>query len=251
MKILTLNTWQERGPWQERWGLIFKGLEEHDADVVGFQEVFNMEWAEEVRRRSGYPYLAVSGEHSGLIFLSKFKPVDQECLVMKTQSPTEDYLRYVFYIRVNAGTAQVALFNTHLSWREDENVVRMKQTEELVRFVEKKGGDLPSAIMGDFNMAAPAPGIVFVREIKKWIDTFWTKNPGDLGLTWDYRNPYAEAEREKMAERRIDYIFVRERIGPFAKILSSRVVFDKPSEQGVYPSDHFGVLTELGATCGS
>jgi len=251
MKILTLNTWQERGPWRERWELIFKGLAEYDADIVGFQEVFNMEWAEEIRRRSGYPYLAVSGEHSGLIFLSKFKPVERECLVMKTQSPTEDYLRYAFYIRVDTGAAQVAFFNTHLSWRAVENVIRMKQTEELVSFVEKKSGDLPSVIMGDFNMAVPAPGIVFVREIKKWIDAFSAKNPGDPGLTWDYRNPYAEAERDKMAERRIDYVFIRKPSSPSAKILSSRVVFDRPSKQGVYPSDHFGVLTELGALDGN
>jgi endonuclease/exonuclease/phosphatase (EEP) superfamily protein YafD len=87
--------------------------------------------------------------------------------------------------------------------------------------------------------------VVYLREIRKWIDTFWTKNPGDLGLTWDYRNPYAEAEREKMAERRIDFIFIRERTGPFAKISASRVVFDQPSPAGVWPSDHFGVVTEF------
>ena len=34
MKILTLNTWQERGPWRERWELILKGLERYDADLV-------------------------------------------------------------------------------------------------------------------------------------------------------------------------------------------------------------------------
>lgn len=246
MKILTLNTWQERGPWRERWELIFKGLKEYNAEIVGFQEVFNMEWAEEVRKRSGYPYLAVSGEHSGLVFISKFKPVEQACLVMKTQSPAEDYFRYAFYVRVDTGSGEVALLNTHLSWRADENVVRMKQTEELVDFAEQKAGDLPAVILGDFNMAAPAPGIVFLREIKQWVDTFGAVNPGDRGLTWDYRNPYAEEERKKMAERRIDYIFVRKSIGPFAKIRSSRVVFEKPSDRGIYPSDHFGVLTEFG-----
>ena len=246
MKVLTLNTWQERGPWRERWELILKGLKDHDADLVGLQEVFNMDWAEEVRKRSGYPYLAVSGEHSGLIFLSKFKPVEQECLVMKTRSPTEDYLRYIFYVRVDTGSGEAALFNTHLSWRADEDVIRMKQTEELVNFVERKAGDLPSVILGDFNMAAPSPGIVFLRAVKRWVDTFDEANPGDQGLTWDYRNPYAEKEREKMAERRIDYIFVCNGAGPFERVFSSRVVFDKASDRGTYPSDHFGVLTEFG-----
>ena len=245
MKILTLNTWQERGPWRERWDLIFRGLRDYDADIVGFQEVFNMDWAKELHARSGYPYLAVSGEHSGLIFLSKFKPVEQACLVMKTKSPTEDYQRYAFYLRVDAGGEHVALFNTHLSWRADENEIRMKQTLELEAFVLEKAGDLPTAVLGDFNGASNTPPVVYLREIRKWIDTFWTKNPGVPGLTWDYRNPYAEAEREKMAERRIDFIFIRERTGPFEKIVSSRVVFHEPSAAGVFPSDHFGVMTEF------
>jgi beta-glucosidase len=245
MKILTLNTWQERGPWRERWELIFRGLKTYDADIVGFQEVFNMDWAREVRERSGYPYLAVSGEHSGLIFLSKFKPIEQECLVMKTESPTEDYRRYAFHLRVDVNGEDAALFNTHLSWRADENEIRMKQTLELEAFVNLKSRDLPALLLGDLNGAANTPPVVYLREIRKWIDTFWVKNPGDLGLTWDYRNPYAEAEREKMAERRIDYIFIRERTGPFEKIQSSRVVFDQPSATGVFPSDHFGVMTEF------
>jgi beta-glucosidase len=245
MKILTLNTWQERGPWRERWNLIFRGLREYDADIIGFQEVFNMDWAREIRERSGYPYLAVSGEHSGLIFLSKFKPVEQECLVMKTKSPTEDYQRYAFYLRVDADGEAAAFFNTHLSWKADENDIRMKQTLELESFVNQKASGLPSAILGDFNGAPHTPPVVYLREIRKWIDTFWVRNPGVSGLTWDYRNPYAEAEREKMAERRIDYIFIRERTGPFEKIKSSRVVFNEPSAAGVWPSDHFGVLTEF------
>jgi beta-glucosidase len=245
VKILTLNTWQERGPWKERWELIFRGLKTYDADMVGLQEVFSMEWAEEARKRSGYPYLAVSGEHSGLIFLSRLRPIEQECLVMKTKSPTEDYLRYAFYLRVNAEGEETALFNTHLSWRAEENDVRMKQILELEAFVNQKAPELPSAVMGDFNGASNTPPVVYLREIRKWTDTFWAKRPGDLGLTWDYRNPYAAAEREKMAERRIDFIFVRERMGPFQRIVSSQLVFNEPSATGVWPSDHFGVMTEF------
>lgn len=252
MRILTLNTWQERGPWRERWELIFRGLREYDADVVAFQEVFNMDWAREVRERTGYPHLAVSGQHSGLIFISKFKPIEQECLIFQARSPTEDYLRYAFYVRVAASGREIALFNTHLSWKSDETEVRMKQTLELEAFVDKKSsrlseraGRLPVAVMGDLNGGPETPPVTHLREVRNWVDTFGIKNPADRGLTWDYRNPYAAAERDKMAERRIDYIFARELAGPFTKIRSSKVVFDQPSPDGVYPSDHFGVLTEF------
>ena len=250
MKVLSLNTWQERGPWRERWDLILKGLKECDADIVGFQEVFNMEWAAEVRGRSGYPYLAVSGEHSGLVFLSKFKPLEQECLIMKTKSLTEDYLRYGFYVQVKAGKEKLALFNTHLSWKADEHEVRMKQTQELIAFTKAKSGGSPAVIMGDFNMAPHTVPVAFLRETEKWVDTFAAANPGQAGLTWDYKNPFAALEKEKMAERRIDYIFIREKTGAFSAVCSSKLVFTEPSAAGVYPSDHFGVLTEFIQTQG-
>lgn len=222
-----------------------KGLKDYDADLVGFQEVFNMEWASEVRARSGYPYLAVSGEHSGLIFLSKFKPHEQACWIMGTRSPTEDYLRYAFYVLVKRGTEKLAFFNTHLSWRADEHEVRMKQTQELIAFLRDKAGQWPALVLGDFNMAPHTVPIAFLRETENWVDTFADANPGEPGLTWDYKNPFAALEKEKMVERRIDYIFIREKKGAFSKILSSRVVYNEPSAAGVYPSDHFGVLTEF------
>ena len=164
---------------------------------------------------------------------------------MKTKSPTEDYLRYVFYVRIDTGSEKVALFNTHLSWKVNENEIRLMQTRELEAFVQKKSQDLPVVLVGDLNAGLDTLSVTYLRETKKWCDTFEAKNPNDPGLTWDYRNPYAEAECEKMAERRIDYIFIRERMGPFKKIKSSRVVFNKPSEEGIFPSDHFGVLTEF------
>ncbi len=267
MKILTLNTWQERGPWRERWDLIFRGLKEYAPDIAGFQEVFNMEWAELIRERSGYPWLCVSGEHSGLIFLSKYPPVGQECLIMKTRSPLEEYRRYAFGAMFETPRGKVPCFNTHLSWQVSDEPARVGQVRELDEWVREKAGLSPAVVMGDFNTAPGTAPIHFLTS-RGWSDTFEQANPwvrdfelsggarqspdgfsnsqrkGKAYLTWDYKNPYAEKERDKMAERRIDYIFVTRRDGPFSRIRSSRVVFDSP-EGEVWPSDHFGVLTEF------
>ena len=35
MKVLTLNTWGDRGPWERRWEIIFEGIEKMKPDVVG------------------------------------------------------------------------------------------------------------------------------------------------------------------------------------------------------------------------
>ena len=249
VKILTLNTWQERGPWHERWELIFAGLKFYLPDIIAFQEIFHTNWADEVQKRSGYPHLIKSGHDSGLVFLSKYAALKSECIILPTKSPYEDYLRFCHYVLFAVGKKRLAGFNTHLSWQQHDDQVRLKQTQEVHSFVtqKSKGGwlrlGLPDAafIAGDFNSAPNKPSIQSVQKV--WLDTFAVANPGVEGLTWNYKNPYAERAREHMPERRIDYIFTS-KIEKTA-IRSSKVVFDQPDSNGTFPSDHFGVMTEI------
>lgn len=186
---------------------------------------------------------------------------------MKTRSPQEEYRRYAFSATFETPCGKVPCFNTHLSWQVSDEPARMGQVLELAEWVRGKAGLLPAVVMGDFN-TAPGTAPIHFLESRGWSDTFEQANPwvkdfelrgvpsqspdefsnsqkkGKAYLTWDYKNPYAEKERDKMAERRIDYIFVTQQSGPFSRIHSSRVVFDSPAGE-VWPSDHFGVLTEF------
>ncbi|MNC88930.1 hypothetical protein D3C83_48050 [compost metagenome] len=66
---------------------------------------------------------------------------------------------------------------------------------------------------------------------------------GSYGATFDRRNRFAALAHEP--PRRIDYIFVR---GPDRKFrgepLSTRLAFATPTGD-VWPSDHFGLVTEI------
>lgn len=245
MKILTLNTWTTRGPWRERWELILEGIKEYSPDVIGFQEVFCIEWVREIQRRAGYQFLVEEGNETGNIFLSKFRPVEQARLKMKTKSPSEDYFRYVLFTLIDFGRREISFFNTHLSWKSDEGEIRKKQIDELKGFIKEREGKFLSIVLGDFNAAPDTPEITGLREKEKWIDVFAEINPGVEGLTWDYKNQFAYLAKDKMAERRIDYIFIKKSKGIKLGIKSAELVFDKPSKENIFASDHFGVLTEL------
>lgn len=242
MKILTLNTWQESGPWKDRWEVVFQSLEKCRADVCAFQEVFNIDWAGEIRARVKMPHLVTSGEHSGLIFVSKFPVRLQATHVMKTKSPTEDYLRYALFAEIDAGDRRFALFNTHLSWKLDEGSVRERQVDELLSFIADKSSGLDVAVMGDFN-ATPAS-----REVKKmseagFVDAFNVLHPDDPGLTWSNENPYARGASHPLPDRRIDYLFING--GLPSRLKSMKVVLDRPDSTGVWASDHFGLLAKF------
>ncbi|MBI3314263.1 MAG: endonuclease/exonuclease/phosphatase family protein [Candidatus Omnitrophica bacterium] len=243
-KILSLNTWGEGGPWKIRWKVILDNLKELSPGIVGFQEVFNPDWAQEVKKKAKYPYLVFHPERSGLMILSKFPVLQSACLTMKTQSPTEDYKRYVLFAEIDLGNKKTfAFFDTHLSWQLDEGPTRENQVGELLQFIEEKAGNKDRAVMGDFNAAPHTPEIRKMAEQGKFTDTFAALNPRDPGLTWSNDNPYARQCAHPLPDRRIDYIFVRREEGVLPEPQVSKIVMNWPNDSGVWPSDHFGVVT--------
>ncbi len=264
MKILTLNTWQERGPWKDRWEVIFEGLRQYQPDIIGIQEVFNREWAARVQIRTGYPTLVFPPEHSGLMLLAKFPAVESSCLTMKTKSPTEDYLRYALYAKLKIKDKTLAIFNTHLSWQLDEGALRQKQVDELIEFTDEKAAASEGVALGDFNALPETAEIKKMNVLGKWVDTFAALHPccarsatrrgrsnshDDLHparscahWTWDNRNPYAASSFHKMPDRRIDYIFMRNQRHFLGRLTDVKLVYTEPDAEGVYATDHFGVL---------
>ena len=241
MKMLTLNTWQECGPWRERWEIIFSGLKSLQPDIVGFQEVFNASWAEEIQKRTGYPTLVFPKEPGGLLILSRFPALRSECLTMKTKSPTEDYLRYVLFAQLKTGKGPLAVFNTHWSWQLTDSFVRQAQADEFLKFAEEKAVGAESVAMGDFNSTVWTPEI---RKIKNagWVDVFAVLHPQTPGLTWDNANLYAFGAKHAMPDRRIDYIFTRHSSKSLGRIEAVHVVYSDPDAAGRFASDHYGVL---------
>lgn len=240
MKILTLNTWTEKGPWRERWEIIFEGIRGLRPDVICLQEVFNAEWAKEIKRRTRFAslvYLPESKE-SGLAILSNFTLLTSAGLKFQKQSLNFEPRRHLLYAHFKAGESCFFVFNTHLTWRLTEAEIRAAQVDEILKSIPVGGG--PIVLCGDFNASAQTAEVRLVTAAG-FTDTYEACNPGANTLTWDNKNPYAASASSALPDRRIDFIFTRGFEGP----KSSRVVLEKPNENGVYASDHYGVLTEF------
>jgi len=245
VKVLTLNTWGESGPWQERWEVACHGIDHYKPDILGFQEVFGLSWAEKIKKKTGFPHMVFPPERSGLMLLSRYAISRWECLTMKTKSPTEDYLRYVLFAELEMGQDQLAVFNTHLSWKLDEGNAREKQVEELVDFVDEKAGTRESLAMGDFNASSETPEIKKMMVQGKFTDTYAVRHRKERGLTWDNNNPYVKKASVYLPDRRIDYIFIRNHSRILRGLKSVEVVFTDPDSRGIFASDHFGVLASF------
>lgn len=244
MKILTLNTWQERGAWKERWEVVLQGLARLRPEIACFQELFNPEWAKEVQMRSGYPTLLFPQEASGLVVYTKY-PVVSWGIVQLQRSPLEEYSRYLLWAELWASMSRFFVFNTHLSWKPEDGATRQKQVEEVSQGMEEKARGEESLLVGDLNAVPQSPEIRWLIHEGHLHDVFTEKHQDAAGFTWDNRNPYVAGAEHPLPDRRIDYLLARHR-GPVLKnLISASVVFTQPNPGGIWASDHFGVLAEF------
>ena len=245
MKILTLNTWQERGPWRERWEVIFAGLKTFRPDIVVFQEIFNPDWVQEIGRRAGYASGVYCEKESGLAIFSHYPLAGSGSRRLAAQSAREDYRRFVLFGRFKTPAGILCVFDTHLSWMLDDSGVRERQTAEIADWMAEKTGEDEALICGDFNAVAWSPEIRNLTESRGFNDVFRQINPREPGLTWTYDNVYTREGRHPMPDRRIDYIFTRPGRGLFSKPVGAHCVFTEPDLKGVFASDHYGVFAQF------
>jgi endonuclease/exonuclease/phosphatase family metal-dependent hydrolase len=197
------------------------------------------------QRRLGDPTVQI-----GNAILSRWPIIDQATQPLPGAPPDDG--RVVLFAQVQTPTGPVPLFTTQLTSIIGGSRVRCRQVAILGRFVAAHAGPgFPPVVTGDLNAEPDAdevrllgghktapvvPGLVLV-------DAWRYADPVAPSWTWDRRNPYVAATGEPSA--RIDYVLVGlPAAGGAGRIRSARLIGDRPVN-GVWPSDHAGVLAEL------
>ncbi|MFC0627937.1 endonuclease/exonuclease/phosphatase family protein [Kribbella deserti] len=131
--------------------------------------------------------------------------------------------------------------------------VREKQALATARFIEDLVADRPVILLGDFNAAPDSASLRFLTGKQslagtsvRYEDAWEAIHPGEPGHTFTPRNPLVASGQMPMERgRRIDHILIRSGShGPLLDVADCRHVFDQPVN-GVWASDHFGVLADL------
>jgi endonuclease/exonuclease/phosphatase family metal-dependent hydrolase len=145
--------------------------------------------------------------------------------------------------------------------KQDRN---LGETERLLKEIARHQGRLasnganpPTILGGDFNAEPEYPGIATVRKAG-WTEAatgpdFQTWNPVENHVNYGigtkrhfslptFDNPQVEAMLDERHDtpRQIDHIF----LSPKIRVVSAEMAMNEPKD-GIYPSDHFGLLVEL------
>lgn len=265
MRILTLNLWQEQGPWPRRMELCASRLAALSPDVICLQEVREVpdrvpNQAETLASRLGYTtcvYRAVQpwgGGDEGLAILSRW-PLEAADDIELPFWPDRSRRRCLG-ARLKAPSGPFWVFTTHLAYRLGDGALRELQVLEAERFVSTRAASLPgtaSLLCGDFNAVPESDEMRFLRGLCTlggrrvyYQDAFEKLHPGVAGHTWCRENPYTAALAFLEPDRRLDYIYVTPRTRAGAGVIEScRIVLSEPDPDGVYCSDHYGLLCEV------
>jgi endonuclease/exonuclease/phosphatase family metal-dependent hydrolase len=261
LKVLSLNLWHDAGPWPARAKRIREWIDRLDPDLVGFQEALEgdgVDLAAELMAGRGYhldfaaatPRWLGRDVAFGNAVASRWPIAERAVLALPGGGDGET--RSALSVTVEAPCGPIAFTCTHLNWRFHHGHVRERQVlalAEWARARRPKDG-FPPVMVGDFNAAPESAEIRFLSGLQSlagrsvyWNDAFAVAGDGGPGLTWSNRNDHAREWLEP--DRRIDYVFVgpprRDGVG---QVTDCRVVCDDVVD-GVWPSDHFGVLAEL------
>ncbi len=258
LSVMSWNLWWRFGPWQDRAPAIAATLQRENPDIICLQEVWDdgaRNLAAELAQGLGYhhayaPGARPNGIHMGNAILSRWPIASHDIIALHDQKGAEE-MRVAIRAEIDGPTGMIPVFCTHLNYLPYHSAIRQKQVADLLGFIKQSPrGALPPILCGDFNAdpmsdeirmitglaAAPVPGIAL-------FDSWAWCHPGTLGLTWSRENPYAAENPEPQG--RIDYVFAgRANASGAGRILACRITGDAPV-QGIWPSDHFAVLTEF------
>jgi endonuclease/exonuclease/phosphatase family metal-dependent hydrolase len=260
LRVVTLNLWQEQGPWAERLELAARQLGRLAADVICFQEVRQAagrvpNQAETLARALGMELVyekadTWGGGDEGLAVLSRHPIAGQA--VQRLPHDEGRSRRICLGVRLSLPGGAVQVFTTHLAYRLTDGALRLRQVREVDRFARAWGQGGAVLLCGDFNAAPDADEIRYLKgltgiegERTYYQDAFAVCNPGVEGLTWSRSNPFTE-QLDWLPPRRIDYVFVgpQQRNG-VGRVLSCRLVCTEPNQRGIHCSDHYGVLADV------
>lgn len=184
------------------------------------------------------------GRYDEGLALFSLRPIDQvdQCLISRSDDYGNWKTRRVVGIHAD-GTEEGWFYTVHMGWWDDAEEPFEEQWQRLEDHLrDRRSGEVPVWLMGDFNSPAGVPGEGWEHIGRSgWLDTYELAAKKDDGITV---GRVIDGWREKLAPdsegMRIDYVWCSRNV----KIRQSQVVFNGIT----YPeiSDHYGILVNAG-----
>jgi endonuclease/exonuclease/phosphatase family metal-dependent hydrolase len=258
--LLTLSS--ASGP--ERHEVVRRLLPDLRPDVVALQEVTRSPDIDQAVDLLGPQFAVVdlpgwSPEHVGECLASRWPLGELYTLDRHLADYAEDGPRaaaIAVEVLVPAPLGPLLVVHHKAAYEMQLEHVREQQALATACFVEglvTDRPDLPVVLLGDLNAGPDAASLRFLTGRQslagtsvRYEDAWEAVHADEPGHTFSPRNPLVRAGQMPLERgRRIDHIMIRSGpSGPLLDVAECDLVLDQPVD-GVWASDHFGVLAEL------
>ncbi len=244
LTVVTLNLWHDQGDWPKRLAKIVTGLRALHPDVICLQEVLQHatlpNQASTLAESLGCTahFVSVDGperpKRYGNAILTPHRVLATGGVFLQ---PLDDW-RVAAHVRIEVRGRALDVYDTHLHHTIEGGAIRAKQIAHLLAFVDSTRSDAPVVLAGDFNCELGSPEIQPVE--RAWTDAYAATRPNgtheqSITLNVALHNPPLA----------IDHVFVSRADRVALVPASSAIILNDPGADGVWPSDHFGVVAKL------
>lgn len=269
IRVATLNLWGRNGAWEERRSVLMDGLRRLQPDLIAFQEAIVGDGYDQVKDILGTGYhvlhqtvgLVGDGNH-GASVASRWPIGEVREANLHLTPRTGDYPCGTLAVEILAPDPLAPLLlvahgPSHQLSYEYERELQAVAAARLVEELAKEVGARHVLVGGDFNADPSASSVSFWRGERSldgtsvcYLDAWEQAHTGEAGHTFTPRNPLVSENKPVLKRgRRIDYVLLRcedSLYGPTLEVTSCELAFDEPTD-GVWGSDHFGVVVDLSA----
>ena len=271
LRVLTLNVWQRFGSWAGRRSLLIDELRAQAPDLVAFQESIKIDEYDQTADLLGPGFHIAHGKTRdangmGVSLASRWPLGEVQVVNLNVTARTAGFpcTTLIAEVMAPAPLGPLLFVNHFPNWQLDFELERELQAVATARRIEEVagGGSRQVVMVGDLDADPAAASIRFWCGRQSlggmsvcYRDAGESAHPAEEGHTFTPHNPFVRDGIVKNQRpfrdwpfRRIDYIFVRfgSHGGRALDVASCRRVFDRPVD-GVWASDHFGLVADLAA----
>lgn len=233
--------------WKKRKYLVAHLIKMHNPDIIGLQEAEIPQVEDLVEMLDDYSWIGVGredgkekGETTAILFRhNRFALIGQQTLWL-SQTPQQVSRGWDASFRRTLSIAKLTdamnkktllVFNTHFD--NEGELARQESAKFLLAEIAKLGTQDNFVVTGDFNFKADAKGYEIITQILADAGKITTTPAAGGNKTFNDFGKNAETDNK------IDFVFVKKD----SKVLTHQV--DATTYNGLYPSDHFPVITRL------
>ncbi len=233
--------------WSNRKYLIAYLIKKLNPDLIGLQEAEMFQVKDLIEMLDEYDWYGVSredgkegGESTAILYRKKrFIPEEKQTLWLSESPMTVSkgwdamFKRTVTIIKLKdlVSLKDFYYLNTHLDHIGE--VARTESSRLLVNEISKYATDYPIILSGDFNYRSSSEGYKIITS--KLFDSKLISKSKSIGGNITF-NGFGN---DIQPDNKIDFIFVNDKV----EVLNH--IIDTTTFNGLYPSDHYPVITEI------